>query len=162
MSTLPLHALAGMLLALASRDAVQGDLCALLTETEAEAIAGKPLAAPERQAGGDCWYPERAGEGGGGEIMLHLFPYKFDSKEKFHAYLVAETKAADESMRKSLEGTGAAIKETAVEPVPEVGLPAYFADPTLYVLKDGKVLAIVAPHAKAAVAVAAKALPRLR
>ena len=29
--------------------------------------------------------------------MLHLFPYKFDSKEKFHAFLVTETKAADES-----------------------------------------------------------------
>ena len=104
MSALPLHAVAGLLLALTFEDAAQGDLCALLTEAEAEAIAGKALAAPERQAGGDCWYPERAGEGGGGEIMLHLFPYKFDSKEKFHAFLVTETKAADESMKKAMEG----------------------------------------------------------
>ena len=167
MSTLLLQAI-GAALALAVSVAgydgavvPQADLCALLTETEAEAIVGKPLAAPERQPGGDCWYPERAGEGGGGEIMLHAFPYKFDSKEKFHAFLVTESKAADESMKKSLEGTGATIKETAVEPVPEVGVPAYYADPTLFVLKDGKVLAIAASRPQA-VAAAAKALPRFR
>ena len=141
--------------------AAQGDLCALLTEAEAEAIVGKPLAAPERRPGGDCWYPERAGGGGGGEIMLHVFPYRFDSREKFHAFLVKEVKALDDATREALEGTGATVKETAVEPVPEIEAPAYYADPTLFVLKGGKVLAIAAARPQA-VAAAAKALPRFR
>lgn len=139
----------------------QADLCALLTEAEAEEIVGKPLAAPERRPNGDCWYPEQAGAGAGGEIMLHVFPQRLDSKEKFHAFLVKEVKAVDESMKKAMEGTGATVKETVVEPVPEVKAPAYYADPTLFVLEGGRVLAIAAsrPHA---VAVAAKALPRFR
>jgi hypothetical protein len=91
--------------------------------------------------------------------MLHVFPHRFDSEEKFHAFLVKEVKAADESLKKAMEGTGATFKETAVEPVPEVKAPAYYADPTLFVLKNGQLLGIAAsrPHA---VAVAAKALPR--
>jgi hypothetical protein len=157
---------AGLVVALTCGDslahpaAAQADLCALLTEAEAEAIVGKPLAAPERQPGGDCWYPEKAGAGGGGEIMLHVYPYRFDSKEKFHAFLVMEVKAADESMKKAVEGAGGTFKETVVEPVPEVKAPAYYADPTLFVLKGGKVLGIVASRPQA-VAVAAKAVPRL-
>jgi hypothetical protein len=158
---------AGLVVALICGDslahpaAAQADLCALLTEPEAEAIVGKPLAAPERQAGGDCWYPERAGAGGGGEIMLHVYPYRFDSKEKFHSFLVTEVKAADESMKKAVEEAGGSFKETVVEPVPELKDPAYYADPTLFVLKGGKVLGIVAPRPQA-VAVAGKAVPRLK
>jgi hypothetical protein len=173
MTTLLLHGIAaGLVVALtwgttlkgpatAQHPVTQGDLCALLTEAEAEGIVGKPLAAPEKRPNGDCWYPEQAGAGGGGEIMLHVFPHRFDSKEKFHAFLVEEVKAMDESMKKAMEGTGATINETAVEPVPEVKAPAYYADPTLFVLEGGRVLAIAAsrPHA---VAVAAKALPRFR
>jgi hypothetical protein len=167
MTTLLPHGIAaGLVVALtwgdslAQRAAPQADLCALLTEAEAEAIVGKPLAAPERQRGGDCWYPEKAGAGGGGEIMLHVFPYRFDSKEKFHAFLLKEQKAADESMKKAVEEAGGTFKETVVEPVPEVEVPAYYADPTLFVLKGGKILGIVAPRPQA-VAVAAKAVPRL-
>jgi len=161
-TTLLLHAfVAGLALGLARPDPpAQADLCALLTEAEAEAIVGKPLAAPEPQPNGDCWYPERAGAGGGGEIMLHVFPERFGSEKEFHAFLVKEVKAADESAKKAMEGTGVTIKETAVEPVPEVKAPAYYADPTLFVLlKGGQMFGIVAsrPHA---VAVAAKALPR--
>jgi hypothetical protein len=173
MITLLLHGIAaGLVVALtwrttlkgpvtAQHPVTQGDLCALLTEAEAEEIVGKPLAAPEKRPNGDCWYPEQAGAGGGGEIMLHVFPHRFDSKEKFHAFLVEEVKAMDESMKKAMEGTGATINETAVEPVPEVKAPAYYADPTLFVLEGGRVLGIAAsrPHA---VAVAAKALPRFR
>jgi hypothetical protein len=164
MTTLLLHGIATGLLVAAlwpHPAPAQADLCALLTEAEAEAIVGKPLAAPERQRGGDCWYPEKAGAGGGGEIMLHVFPYRFDSKEKFHAFLLKEHKAADESMKKAVEGAGGTFKETVVEPVPEVEAPAYYADPTLFVLKGGKVLAIVGSRPQA-VAVAAKALPRFR
>jgi len=93
--------------------------------------------------------------------MLHVLPVRFDSKEKFHAFLVQEQKAADDGMRKAVEKAGGTFKETAVEPVPEVKAPAYYADPTLFVLEGGRVLAIAAsrPHA---VAVAAKALPRFR
>lgn len=168
MTTLLLHGIAaGLVVALAGEDslthpaAAQADLCALLTEAEAEAIVGKPLAAPERQPSGDCWYPEQAGAGGGGEIMLHLYPYPFDSKEKFHAFLVTEVKAADKNMKEAVEGAGGTFKETVVEPVPEVKLPAYYADPTLFVLTGGKVLGIVAPRPQA-VAVAAKAVPRMK
>jgi hypothetical protein len=161
---LPYGIAAGLMIALAGRgvendSAGQGDLCALLTEAEAEAILGKPLAAPERKPGGDCWYPEEAGGIGGGEIMLHVLPVQFDSKEKFHAFLVQETKDADAKLKKQMEGTGATIGETTVEPVPEVGEPAYYVDPSLFVLKGGKVLAIFASRPQA-VQVAAKALPR--
>jgi hypothetical protein len=161
MTTLLLHVFAtGLALGLARPDPpTQADLCALLTEAEAEAIVGKPLAAPESQPSGDCWYPERAGTGGGGEIMLHVFPHRFGSEEEFHAFLVKEVKAMDESMKKAMEKMGAPFEETALEPVPEVKAPAYYADPSLFVLKGGRMLAIAAsrPHA---VAVAAKALPR--
>jgi hypothetical protein len=166
MTTLRLQGIAGLVVALICGDSLahpavaQANLCALLTEAEAEAIVGKPLAAPERQPSGDCWYPEQAGAGGGGEIMLHLFPYRFDSKEKFHAFLLKEQKAADESMKEAVTGAGGTFRETVVEPVPEVKAPAYYADPTLFVLKGGKVLAILAPRPQA-VAVAAKAVPRL-
>ena len=147
--------------ATAQHPAAQADLCALLTEAEAEEIVDKPLAAPERRPNGDCWYPERAGAGGGGEIILHVFPHRFDSKEEFHAFLIEESRAADEGMKKAMEKIGATFEETVVEPVPEVKAPAYYADPTLFVLEGGKVLAIAASRPQA-VAVAAKALPRFR
>jgi hypothetical protein len=51
-------------------------------------------------------------------------------------------------------------KETTVDPVPEVGSPAYYGDPTLVVLKDGRALNILAEDRSQAVAVAAKAVPR--
>lgn len=139
----------------------QADLCALLTEAEAEAILGKPLAAPEAQPGGDCWYPEQAGAGGGGEIILHVLPVRFDSKEKFHAFLVKETEQLNARLKKAMAGTGAEVTETTVEPAPEVAEPAYYVDPSLFVLKGEKVLAIFADRAQA-VQVAAKALPRFK
>ena len=76
------------------------------------------------------------------------------------ADLLQEVKAADEGMKEAVEGAGGTFKPTVVEPVPEVKAPAYYADPTLFVLKGGKVLAIVASCPQAA-AVAAKAVPRL-
>lgn len=157
-------AVVGLSFALGTGSAQQpggrADLCALLTETEAEAILDKPLAPPEPQPGGDCWYPERPGSGGG-EIMLHVLPERFDSEQAFHAFIVKEVKDLDAQMKKSLEKTGATIQETAVEPVPEAGAPAYYADPSLFVLQGGRVLAIVAGKPQA-VAVAAKALPRFK
>jgi hypothetical protein len=139
----------------------QADLCALLTEAEAEAILGKPLAAPEPQPGGDCWYPEKAGAGAGGEIILSVLPVRFDSKQKFHAFLVEENEATNARLKKAMARTGATITETTVEPVPEVADPAYYIDPSLFVLKGGKVLAIFGDRARA-VQVAAKALSRFK
>ena len=168
MPALPFHgAVAGTLFALTAASAQQPgtrgappDLCALLTQAEAEAILGKPLASPEKQPGGDCWYPERANSGGG-EIMLHVLPVRFDSEEEFHAFLVKEVEDTDARIKKALEKTGATVRETAVEPVPETGAPAYYADPGLFVLRGGQVLAIFAGKPQA-VAVAAKALPRFK
>jgi hypothetical protein len=60
-----------------------------------------------------------------------------------------------------MAGTGATITETVVEPVPEVGESAYYVDPTLLVLKGGKVLQIFASRPQA-VQVAAKALPQFK
>jgi hypothetical protein len=167
MTTLLLHTIAtALVITLAGGNPTsviaQADLCALLTEAEAEAILGKPLAAPEPQPGGDCWYPEQAGAGGGGEIILHVLPVQFDSKEKFHAFLVKEQKDADDKLKKAMARTGATITETTVEPVPEVGEPAYYADPSLFVLKGGKVLAIFAADRAQTVQVAAKAVPRFK
>lgn len=133
------------------------DLCTLLTEAEAETILGKPLAAPEKQSSGDCWYPEEPGSGG--EIILHVLPVRFKSKEAFHAFIVKEVRETDAKLKEAMEKAGASIKETVVEPVPEVGAPAYYADPSLFVLQGDQVLAIFAEQPQA-VAVAAKALPR--
>jgi hypothetical protein len=133
------------------------DPCALLTQAEAEAILGKPIAAPEQGSGSQCSYTAQTGSG---DIMLHVLPLEFGSKEEFHAFLVKDTEAMNARLKKSFKNTGAAPKETAVEPVPEVGSPAYYVDPTLVVFKEGRVLSILAADRKQAVAVAAKALPR--
>jgi hypothetical protein len=55
---------------------------------------------------------------------------------------------------------GDAYKPTTVDQVPEGGQPAYYVDPQLVILKDGRVLGIVAADRKRATAVAAKAVPR--
>ena len=130
------------------------DPCALLTQAEATALLGTPAGAPEKGSASTCTY---AAQSGRGEIMLHLLPLTFGSKEEFHAFLVEDTEKMNERITKSL---GDAVKPTRVEPVPEVGEPAYYVDPTLAVLKEGRVLSILAADRKQAVAVAAKAVPR--
>ena len=133
------------------------DLCALLTQAEAEAILGKPVAPPEKSAGGTCTY---AAQSGSGRIMLAQLPLDFGSKEEFHALVVKDTEAMNQRIKEGMEGRGVTVKETTVDPVPEVGSPAYFVDPTLVIWKDGPVLSVLAADRKQAVAVAAKALPR--
>ena len=62
-----------------------------------------------------------------------------------------------------MEKTGATVKDTAVEPVPEVEAPAYYVDPSLVVLTStGRVLNVTANGRAQAVAVVAKALGRVR
>lgn len=133
------------------------DPCVLLTQGEADAILGKPTAPPEKGGGSQCTY---AAQSGRGEIMLHVIPLEFKSKEEFHAFLVEDTEKMNARIKKGFEGTGATFKEVTVDPVPEVGSPAYYVDPTLVVFKDGRVLSILAEDRPQAVAVAAKALPR--
>jgi hypothetical protein len=135
------------------------DACSLLTKAEAEAILGKPIAPPQKAGSGECHYET---EPGGGDIMIAVLPLGFKSKEAFHAFVVKDTEEMNTRIKENLKGTGATPKETAVEPVPEVGLPAYYVDPSLVILKNGQVLNIVAADRRQAVAVAAKALPRLQ
>lgn len=135
------------------------DVCALLTQAEAEAILGKPIVPPKKGGGGECHYET---EPGSGEILIAVLPLGFKTKEEFHAFVVKDTEEMNARIKKNLKGTGATPKETAVEPVPEVGLPAYYVDPSLVILKNGQVLNIVAADRRQAVAVAAKALPRFK
>jgi hypothetical protein len=130
------------------------DPCGLLTQAEAAALLGTPAGAPTKGSGSTCTY---AAQSGRGEIMLHILPLSFGSKNEFHAFLVEDTEKMNERIKKSL---GDAVKPTRVEPVPEVGGPAYYVDPTLIVLKEGRVLSILAADRRQAVAVAAKAVPR--
>jgi len=67
----------------------------------------------------------------------------------------------NERMKENLKGTGAIVKETTVEPVPQVGDAGYYVEPSLLVLRHGRVLSITAADRSRAVAVAAKAVPRL-
>ncbi len=133
------------------------DACTLLTQPEAEAILGKPIAPPAKQPSGACTYTAQAGSG---EIMMHVLPMGFASKEEFHAFLVKDTEKMNARIKEGMKKMGATAPETLVEPVPEVGAAAYYADPSLLVLKGGQVLNIIAADRRQAVAVAAKALPR--
>jgi hypothetical protein len=157
MITILLHGVAaGLAVTLARPVRAPIDPCGLLTQAEAEAILGKPIAAPEGSPN-QCTY---AAQTGSGDIMLHVLPLQFGSKEEFHAFVVKDTEAMNARLKKSFKNTGAAPPLAAVEPVPEVGSPAYYVDPTLVVFKEGRVLSILAADRKQAVAVAAKALPR--
>ena len=130
------------------------DMCGLLTQEEATGILGTPSAAPQKGAGNSCTF---AAQNGRGEIMLHMLPLTFGSEEEFHAFLVKDTESMNERLKKDL---GDKVKLSTVDPVPEVGTPAYYVDPTLIILKDGRVLSILAADRKQAVAVAARAEPR--
>ena len=179
MSTLLLHGIAaGLVLAAACGDAgketaqarrsdagraakavAQADACALLTKAEAEAILGKSIGEPAKGGRGECHY-EAAG--GAGEIVVYPMTLGFGSKEEFHAFVKEDTEAMNARTQKGLEKMGATIPPTAVEPVPQVGDAAYYVDPSLIVLSQGRVLNITAADRSQAVAVAGKALPRFQ
>jgi hypothetical protein len=152
MTTFFLHGLAAAVLAVSPPD-----VCALLTKAEAEAILGKQILPPKQAGSSQCHYET---EPGNGDIMIAVLPLGFKTKEEFHAFVVKDTEAMNARMKENLKGTGATPKETVVEPAPEVGLPAYYVDPSLVILKNRQVLNIVAADRKQAVAVAAKVLPR--
>jgi hypothetical protein len=132
--------------------------CDLLTQAEAEAILGQQIAVPAAGGSGECHY---AAKDGMVDLIVYLMPLQFSSKEEFHAFVVKDTEAMNARIKKSMEKTGATVKETTVDPVPEVEAPAYYVDPSLLVLtKSGRVLNVVADGRAQAVAVAGKALGR--
>jgi hypothetical protein len=139
--------------------AAQGDPCALLTQAEAAAILGQSIGAPVKGGSGECHYSD---EGGSAEIVVYPMPLGFKSKEEFHAFVVEDTEAMNARIKKSMRNTGATVKETAVEPVAEVGAAAYYVDPSLIVLSHSRVLNITAGNRDQAVAVARKVVPRFK
>ena len=90
-------------------------------------------------------------------LSFHVLPLTFGSAEEFQAFVVEDTEKMNARLKKEL---GDAVKPTTVDPVQEVGESAYYVDPQLLVLKDGRVLGIVAADRTQATAVAAKAVPR--
>jgi hypothetical protein len=140
----------------ATRTAAPANLCSLLTKEEAEAILAKKLEPPQRQKGGDCWYLREGGNDFGDvELILSVLPTSLRSEREFDQFIAEQVKDLNENMRKA-GGT-----ESTPQEVREVGAPAYYIDPSLFVFKEGRVLAIAADRPKA-VAIAAKALPRFK
>jgi hypothetical protein len=148
-----------LLLAPARASSAPADPCALLTKAEAEAILGKSIPTPSKGRSGECHYGD---PGDAVEIVVYPMMLAFASKEEFHAFVVQDTKDMNERMKKNLKGTGATVKETAVEPVPGVGDAAYYVEPSLLVLRNGRVLNITAADKDQAMAVAGKVVPRLQ
>lgn len=148
-----------LLLAPARASSAPPDPCALLTKAEAEAILGTSIPAPSKGGSGECHYGD---PGGAVEIVVYPMMLAFKSNEEFHAFVVQDTKELNERTKKSLEGTGATVKDIAVEPVPRVGDAAYYVEPSLLVLRKGRVLSITAADKDQAVTVAGKVVPRLQ
>ena len=137
-----------------------GGPCDLLTQAEAEAIVGQPLATPAPGRSGECHYATKDGMT---DIIVHLMALEFGSKEEFHAFVVKDTERMNARIKKRMEKMGVTVKETAVEPVPEVPAPAYFVDPSLLILtRSGQVLNVTANGRAQSVAIAAKALARTK
>ena len=134
------------------------DLCALVTQEEAESILGKKLETPKRQTNGDCWYlREGTTDFGGVEFILSILPVPVRSEKEFDELVATETARMNTNLQKA--GVGAAAN-FAAEKAQGVGAPAYFIDPGLYVLKGSRILA-VALGGDQGVAVAKLAVQRL-
>ncbi|MEO8193741.1 MAG: hypothetical protein ABI681_07810 [Gemmatimonadales bacterium] len=115
------------------------DLCSLVTEAEAEGILGKSLAAPQKQRGGDCWYMKEGGSDFGDvEFILSFISAYPRSEAEFHSFVAEQVKDMNESMKKA----GVGMAQYTAEPARDVGAPAYFIDPGLYVLKGNRILAV--------------------
>ena len=160
MTSFLLHAMTSWLLfAPARASSAPPDACALLTKAEAEAIVGKSIPEPSKGGSGECHYGD---PGDAVEIVVYPMMLAFKSNEEFHAFVVQDTKEMNERTKKSLKGTGATVKDIAVEPVPGVGDAAYYVEPSLLVLRKGRVLSITAADKNQAVTVAGKVVPRLQ
>jgi hypothetical protein len=87
--------------------------------------------------------------------MLSVLPVHLRSEREFDDFVAEQVKSLNKAMK---EAGGMEFQAQRVE---NVGAPAYFVDPGLYVLQGGRVLVIAADRPKA-VAIAAKALPRFK
>lgn len=117
------------------------DLCSLVTKAEAESILGKKLAPPQKQPGGDCWYMSEGGSDFGDvEFLLSIIypPVKIESARDFDAFVAAQAKEMNDNLKKQ----GVGMVAFTAEPARDVGAPAYFIDPGLYVLKGNRILAV--------------------
>jgi hypothetical protein len=136
------------------------DLCSFLTEAEAEAILKTPLNAPSRQSSGDCWYGS-GGPGVPGDIILSILPVTMRTEQEFDQFLAKEVATINARMKKALPDW----PETKISPVPGLNVPARQTSGgvgALYVLKGTRVLVIHTAVDANAVAVATKALPRMK
>ena len=133
------------------------DLCSLVTQAEAEAILKKKLAAPQKQAGGDCWYMREGGSDFGDvEFILSIIMAPVRTPQEFDAFVAEQVKDMNDNVKKS----GVAATPYKVERADGVGAPAYFIDPGLYVLKGTRILAVGLGGAQG-VAIAKTALARM-
>ncbi|HEY7634298.1 MAG TPA: hypothetical protein VH763_02025 [Gemmatimonadales bacterium] len=153
---IPSLALASMLALGREHSTTSPDLCSLLTEAEAETILSQKLEPPQPQKSGDCWYLREGGKDlPDVEVMLSVLPVHLRSEREFDDFVAEQVKSLNKAMK---EAGGMEFQAQRVE---NVGAPAYFVDPGLYVLQGGRVLVIAADRPKA-VAIAAKALPRFK
>ncbi len=133
------------------------DLCSLVTEAEAEAILGKSLAPPQKQRGGDCWYLREGGSDFGDvEFILSFIAAYPRSEKEFDEFVAEQVSQINANMKKS----GVGMVQFTAEPARDVGAPAYFIDPGLYVLKGNRILGVGLGGEKG-VAIAKAALPRI-
>lgn len=131
------------------------ETCGLVSEQEAEAIVGKGLEPPMAKNTFDCWYLKEGGKDFGAvEVMTRVGVEMFRSPAEFDAS-VAKGVADLNSNMKEAGGAAAALVR-----VNDVGESAFYADPSLFVLKNGRMLTVVAPQ-PIAVAFAGKAIARM-
>lgn len=117
----------------------QPELCSLITKEEAEGVLKKPLAPPQKQANGDCWYLREGGDDFGDVEFILSFVAAYPRTEaEFHSFVADQVKDMNESLKKS----GAAGARFTAEPATGLGAPAYFIDPGIYVLTGNRILAV--------------------
>lgn len=137
-------ALVSVLATPVSAQAKRVDACTLVTQTEIEEAVGKKAGAPQAKSNG-CWYGE--------EVAVYFASMYPETPAAFKAAVKKDIDKLNERMRKN------GFKETTIEQVDGLGVPALYTDPTLLLWRDGRVLAIMAPRPEAE-KIAAKLLPR--
>jgi hypothetical protein len=117
-------------------------MCALLTQSEAEAILGKSPVAPEPQPNGSCSYSR-------GEVMIATLPREFGSAKEFTDFAQAEVKRTNDRAKMDM---------MSYEKIP-LGDAAFYDGFSIHILRGRRALTIVADKSRA-LAIAEKALPR--
>jgi hypothetical protein len=133
------------------------DRCSFVTESEAERILGKRLGAPRVQPNRDCWYLREGGSDFGDvELIISILPVQMKSEKDFDTFVANQVKDTNARLKKS----GVGMLAFTATPAKDVGAPAYFIDPGLYVLKGNSVLVVV-PGEPKGIAIAKTALKRM-